>query len=353
MMTRNHDAPRGPRHAGRARAALFICGSLNQTSQLRAVAREMPEFQAFFTPFYGAWWAELGRALGLLERTILGDAMRARCLDALRRAELAIDLGGRRAPYDLVVSCTDLLLPPNIRGRPLVIVQEGMTDPETIYSRAIARLRWFPAWTVGTTLTATRGAYDRFCCASPGYRDHFVARGAPAEKLRVTGIPNFDDCARRQRNAPASTARGFVLVCTSDLRETLRRDDRSAFLRSALRIAAGKPLHFKFHPNEDRARAAREVRAIVPDAIIHADEPTEALIADCDVLVTQFSSVAYVGLALGKQVHSHYDIAELKRLLPIQNGGSSAANIADVCRELLGMPTSGRATSQEVHTCAS
>jgi hypothetical protein len=133
--------------------------------------------------------------------------------------------------------------------------------------------------------------------------------------------------------------RGYVLVCTSDLRETWRRDDRRAFLRQAQRIAAGRPLHFKFHPAEDASRAAREVRRVCAGAQIHQQKRTEELIANCDVLVTQFSSVAYVGLALGKEVHSYYDLAELKRLLPIQNGGRSAANIAHVSRELLNLTT--------------
>jgi hypothetical protein len=58
------------------------------------------------------------------------------------------------------------------------------------------------------------------------------------------------------------------------------------------------------------------------------------MIANCDVLITRFSSTAYVGLALGKEVYSDFDVDELKTLTPIQNG-RAAANIATVCRELL------------------
>ena len=60
------------------------------------------------------------------------------------------------------------------------------------------------------------------------------------------------------------------------------------------------------------------------------------MIANCDVLVTQFSSTAYVGLALGKEVHSYFDVEELGRLCPIQNGSTSARRIADVCRAVAG-----------------
>ena len=65
---------------------------------------------------------------------------------------------------------------------------------------------------------------------------------------------------------------------------------------------------------------------------------TEEMIANCAVLVTQFSSTAYVGLALGKEVHSYFDVEELARLCPIQNGSTSAHRIAEVCRQLLALP---------------
>jgi hypothetical protein len=59
------------------------------------------------------------------------------------------------------------------------------------------------------------------------------------------------------------------------------------------------------------------------------------MIANCAELITQYSTVVYVGLALGKQVHSYFDINELKRLAPVQNGGTSALNIANICKDLL------------------
>ena len=61
------------------------------------------------------------------------------------------------------------------------------------------------------------------------------------------------------------------------------------------------------------------------------------MIANCDVLVSQLSSVVFTGLALGKEVHADGDLEALRRLLPIQNGGASAGRIAEVCRRLLGV----------------
>jgi hypothetical protein len=58
------------------------------------------------------------------------------------------------------------------------------------------------------------------------------------------------------------------------------------------------------------------------------------MIATCDVLVTRFSSTAFVGIALGKETHSDFDMDEMRRLMPVQNG-SAVPNIADICRGLL------------------
>jgi hypothetical protein len=59
------------------------------------------------------------------------------------------------------------------------------------------------------------------------------------------------------------------------------------------------------------------------------------MIANCEEFITQYSSAVYVGMALGKKVHSLFDIEELKHQMPIQNGGTSAKNIAHICRDFL------------------
>jgi hypothetical protein len=312
--------------------ALFICGTINQTTQLHAVATQLRECQAFFTPFYSQGIAQMTARTGILDSTILGRRVTATCTRYLREHRLSIDHHGRAGHYDLIVTCTDLLIPANVTGTPLLVVQEGMLDTETLWSHCVDRSN-LPPYLCGTTLTGVRGRYTRLCVASDGFRDLLVRRGAPAERLRVTGIPNFDDCdAFRNNRLPE---RDYVLVCTSDLRETWRIDRRRQFLERARHIAAGRPLHVKFHPNENLARARREVLSIFPTARIHSHERTEELIANCSTLVTQVSSVTFVGLALGKEVYSDLDVTELRRLMPLQNAGRSAENIAGVCRELL------------------
>jgi hypothetical protein len=311
---------------------LFIAGSLNQTTQLHAVARELPECEVRFSPFYGDLTVTAMRRLGLLEATIGGEKRRGWCLQYLRDHDVPVDVDGREGPYDLVVTCTDLVVPRNARGAGLVVVQEGILDPVGLTARVCRRLRFLPRWFAGTALTGQSGLFDRFCVASQGYRDFFVAQGIEPRKLAVTGIPNFDDCRRfASNNFPH---RGHMLVCTSDARETLKRDDRASLVRRALELSRGRLLIFKLHPNEGPARAA-EIRALAPGALVYTSGSAEEMIANADIVLTQWSSTAFTALALGKEVHSNFSDDELRRLLPLQNGGRSAGNIARVCREVL------------------
>jgi hypothetical protein len=68
---------------------------------------------------------------------------------------------------------------------------------------------------------------------------------------------------------------------------------------------------------------------VLPDANPHH------LIANCDILICQLSTLVFTGLALGKEVHSYFDDEELRKLVPRQNGGTSKHNIARVCEEVL------------------
>jgi hypothetical protein len=311
---------------------LFICGSGNQTTQMQKIAREMHEVQAWFAPYLVDGLSQFLLRIGGGEFTIGGNRWRRACLSRLRDVGVAIDETGERHDYDLVVSCSDLFVPNIARQRPGVLVQEGMTDPPSLALTMVQRVRWLPRWLAGTAATGLSDWYLRFCVASEGFRDLFVKRGVRKEKVVVTGIPNFDDCKCHLDND--FPHRGYVLVCTSDSRETLKRHDRRKFIDRALHIARGRPLLFKLHPNEQTERAVREIRAQAPHALVFTEGTAEPMIANCDVLLTEYSSTAFVGLALGKEVHSAFATDELRRLLPLQNG-AAARRIADVCREVL------------------
>ena len=89
---------------------------------------------------------------------------------------------------------------------------------------------------------------------------------------------------------------------------------------------------FKLHPNEKVDRAEAEIRKYAPaGTLIYHSGNTNHMIANCSELITQYSTVVYTGIALGKKVYSYFDVEELKRLAPIQNGGASAKNIAQIC----------------------
>jgi hypothetical protein len=329
-------APRRPRVGARRPRVLLVGGTINHTTQVHQIAAELPEFDHAYTWYYGDGILDVFRRLKALESTAMGDKLRARCLAYLKANNLPLDLDGKLGGYDLVITCSDLAIPKNMRGQPIVLVQEGMTDPEDLIFKMVKHLR-LPPWVAATSsATGLSHAYDKFCVASDGYRELFARKGVPRDKLIVTGIPNFDNCARFLRND--FPHRGYVLVCSSDIRETARWEDRPKFIREVLAIAAGRQVIWKLHPNENAKRARAEFARLAPGALVFDRGNAEEMIANCDVLVTQFSSTAYVGLALGKEVHSYFDVEELRRLCPVQNGSTSARRIANVCRELLGLP---------------
>jgi hypothetical protein len=299
---------------------------------MHQVAQQLVECDCFFTTYFDDGYPKTLKRLRLTEATPLGYKLSARALAYLQRHDLALDLEGRNGSYDLVITCSDLLVPGSIRRYPIVLVQEGMTDPEGMFYRFWRKHSWFPRWLAGTAVTGLSDLYTLFCVASDGYKRHFVTRGVNPDKIVVTGIPNFDNCRRFLDNT--FPLRDYVLVCTSDIRETFGREDRQAFIAKAVRIANGRPLIFKLHPNERVGRARREIERDAPHARIYETGPTEEMIANCSVLITQFSSTAYVGLALGKEVYSDFDIEDLRQKMPIQTGAAAEA-IAGVCRGLL------------------
>lgn len=316
---------------------LYICGTLNQTTQLVAVSRALGDHDAWFSPYYGDRGVDTLRRLHLIEMTIGGNKFRRRTLESLESRNLRIDSDGRRGPYDLALTCTDVVVPKNVRNRPLVLVQEGILDPERFLAWLCRRAPMLPRWFAGTSFTGESGLCDRICVASEGYRDQFIARGIDPARIVTTGIPNFDDCARFLTND--FPHRGYVLAATSDTRETFKyTDSRDRFLRKVLRIANGRPVIVKLHPNENAARERRRVARIAPQALVFSDGNASEMVANCDVLVAEWSSLAFVGCALGKEVHSNWSNDVLRRLLPVQNGGTSADNVARVCRTLLGLP---------------
>jgi hypothetical protein len=72
--------------------------------------------------------------------------------------------------------------------------------------------------------------------------------------------------------------------------------------------------------------------------LVFAHGDVNQMIANAQVLITQQSTCTFVGLALGKEVHTNLNAKELLRLMPIQNGGASSQRIANICHRVLHTP---------------
>jgi hypothetical protein len=314
------------------RKILFICGSLNQTTMMRKISMHFPPEQCYFTPFYSDGFLKLAGRTSILDFSILGGQFKARTFSYLNKHKLKIDYEGTEDGYDLVFTCSDLIVPKNIRDKKLILVQEGMTDPENLVYYLVKNLK-LPRWIASTSVTGLSHAYDKFCVASEGYKDLFIRKGVDPDKIEVTGIPNFDNCNEYLDND--FPHKNYVLVATSDTRETYKYENRKKFIEYAKSIADGRQIIFKLHPNENVERATEEINRYAPGALVYSNGNTSHMIANCETLVTRYSSVVYVGLALGKQVYSKFELQELQKLVPMQNGGTSSEAIAEIGRNLM------------------
>lgn len=312
---------------------LYMCGSLNQTVMLHKISKCLPGHEHFFTAFYSDGVEKFFSKFGVLDFSVLGGKFKLLTENYLNRNNLSIDYEGKKNDYDLVVICSDLIVPKNIRNRKMVMVQEGMTDPENIFYHMVKKLK-IPRYFGGTAATGLSDYYTYLCVASEGYKNLFIRKGVKPEKIIVTGIPNFDNCALYMNNN--FPYKNYTLVCSSDSRETHKYENRKKFILNAVKLSEGKQMIFKLHPNENVPRATREINKWAPGSIIFSSGKTDEMIANCDILITLYSTVVYVGLALGKKVYSVFKLEDLKKLLPIQNGGTSDRKIAEICLSLLG-----------------
>ncbi len=315
---------------------LFIVGSINQSTQMHQISQELPEYDCYFSQIFAD--APLItftlKYTTLADSTIFGGQFRINSEKYLRQHNLPIDYKAEQNKYDLVVYCSDMVVPPRMRHTKTLWVQEGMIDPYTRWSNVVKKLN-LPAYFSGnTSLNGSSNVCDVYCAASEGYKNYISMRGTERSKIFVTGIPNFDNIATHLVND--FPHRDYVMVATTDMRETYRKDDRVAFVRRCVEIANGRTLLFKLHPNENIERAVPEIRQNTPEnTMVYWTGNTNDMIANSQELITQYSTVVYVGIALGKKVHSYFDLEELYSQTPLQNEGTSAKNIAHICRNFI------------------
>ncbi len=314
---------------------LFICGSLNQTTMMHKISTQMGEAECFFTPYYADGVEAFAASMGWLDFTVLGGRHMRETREYLSANQLRVDYRGAAREYDLVVTCSDLIVQKNIRNKRLALVQEGITEPETWIYHLVKWLK-LPRYLANTSTSGLSNVYDVFCVASEGYAEHFVKKGVRREKVYVTGIPNFDDMKANLNND--FPHHDHVLVATSPLRETFRLDGRIRFIQRCVEIADGRQLIFKLHPIENAKRAEREIKRYAPDALVYAAGNVNHMIANASVVITQQSTSTYVAVGLEKKTYTNLNVDELRRLMPIQNNGDSARRIANICRRILLTP---------------
>jgi hypothetical protein len=315
---------------------LFTTGSMNQTTQMHQIANELKDYDCWFSQIFtdSPIHNFLLKHTTLGDTTILSSTFKENAEKYLKQDGKNIDYKGELNQYDLVVYCSDMVVPKRMRHKKLLWVQEGMVDPYTKWSGVVKKMNLPPYWSGDTSLNGSSDVCDIYCAASEGYKEAFSRRGTEEGKIFVTGIPNYDNIQEfTSNNFPH---RDYVMVATTDMRETFRYDDRINFIKNCVKIADGRRLLFKLHPNEVIERATAEIRYNTPqNTMIYWGGNTNQMIANCEELITQYSTVVYIGIALGKKVHSYFDVEELKHLSPIQNNGTSAKNIAHIVRNFV------------------
>ena len=312
---------------------LFLIGSPNQTLQMHQISNYLKDE-------YDCWFSQIFPDLlltkwvvnsGMVESMVVSRSFKEKADQYLMQHDLKNDYMALKNNYDLVVFCSDIMIPRKLLTTKTVWVQEGMTDVLTGVGKIVKSLKLPGYFAMNTALNGSSNMCDIYCAASEGYKERFAKMGTDKRKIVVTGIPNFDNVAQYINND--FEQKDYILAATSDIRECFRHDNRIGFLRKCKEIANGRKLIFKLHPNEKKHRAIDEIRKIIgKDTFIYTDGNPNHMIANCHELITQYSTLAYVGLALGKKVYSYFDVNELNQLVPVQNGGVSARKIAEICR---------------------
>jgi len=332
---------------------LFIIGSVNQTSQMHQISSFLPEYDCYFTQFFDDNpVVKFMLKVGIMEQTILSGHFKRNSEEYLLKHNLKNDYRMEifNHKYDMVVMCTDMVFVDRIKNCKTVWVQEGMTDPLNRWSKFVRKTGLHPAFTLSTSLNGSLNRADIYCAGSLGYKEKFIKQGTDGERIVVTGIPNFDNYQQYLDND--FPHKNYVFVATSDIRECAGFDNRKKFIKNSVKIANGRKMIFKLHPNEIQKRAISEIKKYGPsDALIFTSGNTNHMIANCDVLITQYSTVSYIGLGLGKEVHSYFDVNELKQLSPMQNNGTSAQRIAAVCRRYLEFNGNKKEFYKEINKC--
>jgi hypothetical protein len=103
---------------------LFLTGSINQTTQMHAIASHLTNHHCFFSQFFSDdFFISKAIELGILDTTIMGKPLRQKAESYLRENQLIEDYQAKNNTYDLVVFCSDMLFPKKFVNTKTIWVQ--------------------------------------------------------------------------------------------------------------------------------------------------------------------------------------------------------------------------------------
>lgn len=320
---------------------LFLPGTEIHFKQMSEIANSLSDIDIYFAPFFADGKLELLRKTHIFDfifrKTPLGNSSHRKIKKIILESGFKTDEKAKKRDYDLVVVPSDIYLPSKIIKSKIVLIQEGGLYPDN-FILSLVKIGIAPRFFANTAALGLSDKYEFFCVASEEYRKFFIERGIKSEKLRVTGISYYDNFEKYRvypKKIP-KLPKKYVLACMSPSWESLGLEWDSLISKARRKAKELKiPLVVKVHPREERY----QIRRLRKQNILVYQKPTaEYFAASAKYAFVQSSTSIYSLIHFGIPTEStKLDIEKCKKLMAWQNNGTSAKNIAAVCREILNM----------------
>lgn len=184
---------------------------------------------------------------------------------------------------------------------------------------------------------------DTFLAWGESYREQLRSRGAPSDRVCVTGMPAGDTLFQRTLNKEPTSKKSSAPVCLVLSHTQDRVEDSGLFeefgrcLEETIQATPEMEWKIKLHPSEDdsfyRERAINGLKTV---EILSKDISLEQAVDQADVVCTIRSTAGLQAMMLQKPLI----VLDLcKRggspvLWPLQGGGLYARNSVDFCKSL-------------------
>src|ERR1700756_2232624 len=169
---------------------LFIIGTPNQTTQMHQISKFLDDsFDCYFSQIFSNHSAfEIVVKSGILNHTIFAGEIKQKADKYLTDNHLKNDYQAKifNNKYDLVVVCTDMVLPKSLQGIKTVWVQEGMIDGYNWAAKIVKALKLPAVLAMSTALNGSSNQCDIYCVGSFGYKSYIAEKGTDISKIAVT-----------------------------------------------------------------------------------------------------------------------------------------------------------------------